>query len=159
MLRDRAADETLRTERRTALVSPLDKPLEQANGEDSQEEPDQEVSEMSENGDELVDTIQIENVLRALSFKEDVSARDQNAKGSHRQQEQVQVKFYEEPDRIAGVGDSIRPERHLPVHRELTGQVPFVQSSGRHTGYRAREHADQYSQPDLLHSMVVADIF
>lgn len=84
MLRDGAADETLRTERRTALVSPLDKSLEQANGEDSQEEPDQEVSEMSENGDELVDTIQIENVLRALSFKEDVSARDQNPKGSHR---------------------------------------------------------------------------
>ena len=46
MLRDGAADETLRTERRTALVSPLDKPLEQANGEDSQEEPDQEVSEI-----------------------------------------------------------------------------------------------------------------
>ena len=73
------------------MVSPLDKPLEQANGEDSQEEPDQEVSETSENGDELVDTIQIENVLRALDFKEDVSARDQNAKGSHRQQDQVQV--------------------------------------------------------------------
>ena len=66
------------------MESPLDKPLEQANGEDSQEEPDQEVSEMSENGDELVDTIQIENVLGALGFKEDVFARDQNAKGSHR---------------------------------------------------------------------------
>jgi hypothetical protein len=114
MLRRGAADETLRTERRAALVSPLDKPLEQANGEDSQEEPDQEVCE---NGDELVETIQIENVLRTLDFKEDVSARDQNAKGSHRQQEQVQVKFYQEPDRIAGVGDSIRPDGHLPVHR------------------------------------------
>jgi hypothetical protein len=49
------------------LVSPPDKPLEQANGEDSQEEPDQEVSE---SGDEPVDTIQIENVSRTLDFKE-----------------------------------------------------------------------------------------
>ena len=78
MLRDGAADDTLRTEPRAALVSPPDKPLEQANGEDSQEEPDQEVSE---SGDEPVDTIQIENVSRTLDFKEDVSARDQNAKG------------------------------------------------------------------------------
>jgi hypothetical protein len=99
---------------RNVGARPLDKPLEQANGEDSQEEPDQEVCE---NGDELVDTIQIENVLRTLDFKEEVSARDQNAKGSHRQQEQVQVKFCQEPDRIAGVGDSIRPDGHLPVHR------------------------------------------
>ena len=93
-----------------------------------------------------------------MSFEEDVSARDQNAKGPRGQQEQVQVKFHQEPDRIAGVGHSIRPDRHLPVHRELTRlRYHSVQSSGRHTGDRAREHAEQHSQPDLLHSMVVAD--
>jgi hypothetical protein len=52
--------------------------LEYTNSEDSQEEEGQ---EGSENGDEFAGTMQVKEALRTYDFEEDVSARDQNAKG------------------------------------------------------------------------------
>jgi hypothetical protein len=64
----------------TPCASPLNEPLEYTNSEDCQEEEGQ---EGSENGDEFAGTMQVEEALRTYDFEEDVSARDQNAKGPH----------------------------------------------------------------------------
>src|SRR5882672_12828803 len=66
----------------------------------------------------------------SLDFESDVSARDKNAKSSYDDQKHVQVELDKKFDWIAGIGDKIGSNRHLPVHRKLTRLVPIAQSFG-----------------------------